>query len=226
MTDNVENELRRIFADDAERAPVSESLALDVSRKVRRNRRVRAAWTAGSLVAAASVAIAVIGGGETPGSQGGRDQIAASDVIQGSGPLPGNGAGRCVEDYTASAAIGRSFAFDGTVAKIDPGDNEQASGYLGLVSVTFAVNEWFVGGSGDTVTISMMPPDPANGQSQDSAAIYEVGTRLLVSGEPRWGGAPLEDAVAWGCDFTRYYDQATADAWRAELGRGEQDATM
>ncbi len=221
MTDTVENGVRRVSADDAERAPVSESLALDALRKVRRNRRARAAWTAGSLVAAASVAVAAIaatGGGETPGSQGGPNQIAGSDVIQGSGPLPGNGAGRCVEDYTAAAAIGRSFAFDGTVATIDPGATAQTSGSLGLVSVTFTVNEWFVGGSGYTATVSMMPPEPAIGPSQDSAAIYEVGTRLLVSGEPQWGGAPLEDAVAWGCDFTRYFDQATADAWRSERG--------
>jgi len=65
------------------------------------------------------------------------------------------------------------------------------------------------------VTLDMTPPQPDRGQAVlESALSYGVGTRLLVSGEPRWGGAPLTDAIAWGCGFTRYYDPATADAWR------------
>ena len=42
---------------------------------------------------------------------------------------------------------------------------------------------------------------------------YQIGTRLLVSGTPRWGGAPLADPIAWGCGFTRYYSRATAAEW-------------
>ncbi len=44
---------------------------------------------------------------------------------------------------------------------------------------------------------------------------YEVGKPLLVSGEPRWGGAPLKDAIAWSCGgFTRYYEPSVAAEWR------------
>jgi len=32
---------------------------------------------------------------------------------------------------------------------------------------------------------------------------YGVGSRLLVSGEPRWGGGALTNAIAWGCGFTQ-----------------------
>jgi hypothetical protein len=44
-----------------------------------------------------------------------------------------------------------------------------------------------------------------------------MGSRLLVSGEPRWGGTPLEDPIAWGCGFTRYYDSGTAKSWKQAL---------
>lgn len=50
--------------------------------------------------------------------------------------------------------------------------------------------------------------------SEDGPPSYGVGTRLLVSGEPRWGGTdPLRDAFAWGCGFTRYYDAQAATDW-------------
>jgi hypothetical protein len=42
---------------------------------------------------------------------------------------------------------------------------------------------------------------------------YAVGTRLLISGESRWG-AGLSDAVAWGCGFSRYHSTAEASEWR------------
>jgi hypothetical protein len=40
----------------------------------------------------------------------------------------------------------------------------------------------------------------------ESPPSYSVGTRLLVS---------REDAIAWGCGFTRYVDEETAAAWRS-----------
>lgn len=33
------------------------------------------------------------------------------------------------------------------------------------------------------------------------------------------GGSPLQAPVAWGCDFTRYYDQTTAASWRQYSGK-------
>ena len=112
----------------------------------------------------------------------------------------------------------RAFAFDGTVTEIGKGTtNRPGSGHIDFSAVTFAVNEWFHGGSGSTVTIDMLDPSRSISESIDGKAppSYAVGTRLLVSGEPRWGGVPLADAIGWGCGFTRYYDAATADEWRA-----------
>lgn len=42
---------------------------------------------------------------------------------------------------------------------------------------------------------------------------YEVGTRLLVSGESRWGEEILRDGLAWGCGFTRHHDADMASLW-------------
>lgn len=221
MNQHVEDQVRQIFAEDAEHAPTSTSLASDVRRKVRRRQVFRVTLAAGAL-AAASVAVAVLVSGEQPGPADQPDQIAdardtIASVIKGRGPLPDSGAERCRENYSVAEAIGRrAFAFDGTISKIDAA--EAASGPLGFASVTFEVNEWFSGGSDATVTVQMLPPTtqdlpPTN--TEDSPPLYGVGTRLLVSGEPRWGGAPLEDAIAWTCGFTRYYDASTAEQWRA-----------
>lgn len=223
MNQHVEDQVRQIFAEDAEQAPTSTSLAIDVRRKVRRRQALRVTLAAGSL-AAASVAVAVLVNGEQPGPADQRDKIAdardtiaSASALQGRGPLPDSGAERCIENYSVAEAIGRrAFAFDGTISRIDVA--EAASGPLAFASVTFEVNEWFSGGSDATVTVQMVPPttqDLPRTNSEDSPPLYGVGTRLLVSGEPRWGGAPLEDAIAWTCGFTRYYDASTAEQWRA-----------
>ena len=41
----------------------------------------------------------------------------------------------------------------------------------------------------------------------------DVGERLLVTGEPRWGGEPLDDAIAWECGFTMPFSSEAADEW-------------
>lgn len=79
-------------------------------------------------------------------------------------------------------------------------------------AVTFVVHEWFSGGDGPQVTVDMGGPE--SGGAPELDPVYEVGTRLLVTGEPRWGGSPLQDAIAWGCGFTHYYDAQTASVWR------------
>ena len=123
------------------------------------------------------------------------------------------GAASCVEEYGAETLAGRDFAFDGTVEAVGEADASDVEGDSdGSVPVTFTVAEWFVGGDGDRVTVDMPAPGIV---SSDGGIAYEVGTRLLVSGEPRFGGEPLDAAVAWGCGFTRAYDDATAAEWRA-----------
>ncbi|MGZ4625725.1 MAG: hypothetical protein ACXV3S_05460 [Kineosporiaceae bacterium] len=135
---------------------------------------------------------------------------------QPTGALWGTGATSCVQGYSPAAVAGRSFAFDGTVTSIGPGRTDRpGKGRLNSVSATFSVSEWFAGGSGATVTIDMPPPGGGHVILEEGPPPYQVGSRLLVSGEPRWGGAPLSDPIAWGCGFSRYFDKATADSWRA-----------
>lgn len=136
------------------------------------------------------------------------------------GPLPGGGAASCVESYAPEAVQGRAFAFDGVVAEVggsvsDRGDEAD----LGLRGVTFEVREWFSGGGGDSVTVDLQPPTTGSVDPAASGYAYDVGSRLLVSGEPRWGGSPLESPIAWGCGFTRYHDAETATAWRDAMAR-------
>jgi len=131
------------------------------------------------------------------------------------GPLPAFGATSCAEQYSPSAVAKRAFAFDGVVVDIGSAhSNRPDRGHLDLAGVTFAVGEWFSRGSASTVTLDMDAPIVGAGGLPEGVLSYAVGSRLLVSGEPRWGGSPLTDAIAWGCAFTRYYDSATAESWR------------
>ena len=109
------------------------------------------------------------------------------------GPLPDTRTGAvdlggpCPEDYAANQVAARDLAVDGTVTAIDDG------------RVTFDVH-----GTGESVTVDMAPPVPS--RRSDTAPSYSVGTRLLVSGD---------DGTAWGCGWTRYYDEETAADWRS-----------
>lgn len=123
--------------------------------------------------------------------------------------------GRVVPTLDGLGRCQPAFAFDGTVTAIADGSGGGEFGELGYVDVTFSVREWFHGGGADRVTVQMWAPPPTAGQAGDyGAGYYGVGTRLLVTGEPRWGGEPLNEAVAWFCGFTRTYDDSTATAWR------------
>lgn len=153
------------------------------------------------------------GGREAPESS--TDQGAVADSApEPSGPLVAGGAVDCVEEYAPEAVDARAFAFDGVVVAVGPSVSSLPGdpALPDAVGVTFAVQEWFRGGSGDTVTVDL----PAQGVITPDGTLqsYGPGTRLLVSGEPRWGGAPLDAPVAWICGFTRYYDEATAASWR------------
>ena len=134
------------------------------------------------------------------------------------GELPASGSASCIEVWTAVRPIADQavFAFDGIVLAIEsPGlSNRPGFGWLDLVSVTLRVGEWFAGGAGPEAKVDMDPPMAPQGGRSGGDLSYAVGSRLLVSGRPRWGGAPLEQPIAWGCGFTRYYDRETAVSWR------------
>lgn len=146
------------------------------------------------------------------------DPGAVSTAVSQSGALfsSADATTSCVESYAPTAVPTRAFAFDGEVVAVGPPVSNHSDGAdLDVVGVTFTVHEWFAGHSGDTFTVDMLPPDQGSDASSEDGPAYAVGSRLLVSGEPRWGGRPDESPIAWTCGFTRYYDQETADQWRA-----------
>lgn len=160
-------------------------------------------------VAVAAVCLGLLAG--LTACAGESDPAGSSIPTAGrSGPLPGGKTASCVESYAPKAVAGRAFAFDGVVVAVgrsvsDRGDDAD----LGLQGVTFEVREWFSGSRADTVTVDLQAPGSA----------YGVGSRLLVSGEARWGGSPLDAPIAWGCGFSRYHDPETAKAWRDAVRR-------
>jgi hypothetical protein len=123
----------------------------------------------------------------------GRSGSLADDVVES-----------CVESYTPTAVADRAFAFEGVVIDIGQSVSDRGDGGdLSLPGVTFQVNQWFEGGDGSIFTVDLQAPEGS----------YGIGSRLLVSGESRWGEPDLTDAIAWGCGFTRYYDAETAQSW-------------
>jgi len=55
---------------------------------------------------------------------------------------------------------------------------------------------------------------------EELAPSVPPGTRLLVTGEPRWGGAALDDAVAWGCGFTQPWTAEASATWSEAFRNG------
>ena len=228
MSTPTEQQLRELFAADAAAAPQDVDLLDGTLRRVRHHRRIRTAGVAGLVGVGVAIGVVVATGipghqpqhpptaaPSHPAGQAGPSSADVAPVPTGEGALPGGAAEACVEAYSPEAVAGRSFAFDGTVTAIGPAASNRPGVELPLAGVTFRVNEWFRGGEGETVTVDMDAPQPANSSSEPSVPAYAVGTRLLVSGEPRWGGAPLDAALAWSCGFTRYYDSHTAAEWAA-----------
>lgn len=226
MSTPTEQLLRDLFAADGATAPVEDGLVEGALRKVRHHRRVRGATVTGLVAAVAAVGGVLATG--APGHEAQRLLVAAPSHSAGQAPLPATGAATpppgggsgvsssCIEGYSPAALAQRSFAFDGTVTAIDPAGSNRPGAALPLASVTFRVNQWFRGGSGPAVTVDMDPSPTADSSTGDeSVPVYAVGTRLLVSGAPRWGGAPLDAPIAWGCGFTRTYTAQTAAEWAA-----------
>lgn len=176
----------------------------------------------GSLVRRRGLLVGVVAAGVAASVAGavllGNQNSPSSAPLAGQDPTPRAGATSasahpsssvvgvphsCVEAYSLAALASRSFAFDGEVTEISPGNQ-----------VTFRVFEWFAGGEGDRVTIQMYAaPDSSAGVPSEFGPEYAEGTRMLVSGEPRWGGAPLNDAIAWSCGFSRVYSLDAATEW-------------
>jgi len=210
MSTDLEDYLRDALSQQANQAPAPSDLARKATRRVHRRRLALGSGTA-------IVALVVAGGSALALSRPSAHspaRISAQPVLHGA--LPG-GDSSCVELYSPQTLQDRAFAFDGVVTSIGttPVTSDGLEGTY--VAVTFTVSEWFHGGSGQSATIDMTPPVPTSAGTDENMS-YDVGARLLVSGEPRSAsGVPAGD-VAWSCGFTRYYDDATARAWRAAYG--------
>ena len=128
----------------------------------------------------------------------------------------------CVTDYTLEQLSERGFAFDGTVVSVEapagPGTVPAAElDSLPIINATLEVHEWFKAGDSNITSITVAMPPPDDTSELNDPTWWGVGSRLLVTGESRWGTDPLDGPVAWMCGFSRTYDPATADAWRAQL---------
>lgn len=168
-----------------------------------------AAYVAVPILIAAVVAGTWLTADRTPG------RSAAPGPISSQGTSASAFSASCAESYDLTTLKKRAFAFDGTVSRITAMQlTADGSGALdGYVTVTFTVNEWFRGGDQSIVTLDMAGSIGGSLVVEDQDISYGVGTRLLVSGEPRFGGRPLQAAVAWACGFTRYFDKDTAESW-------------
>jgi hypothetical protein len=110
-------------------------------------------------------------------------------------------AASCAFELSDAELAARSWAFDGTVIAI--ADR----------TATFSVNQWYKGGEQDEVTV-----DYEQGTLSEFAPPVVAGARMLVTGEPRWGGQPLDDPVAWGCGFTQPWSSDGATQWAVVFG--------
>ncbi|GAA2480071.1 hypothetical protein [Winogradskya humida] len=218
MTGSTEQRLRDLFAADAAAAPEGRDLVAGARGRVRRRRRIQAAWAT-----AAVITTMVVVGLERPPPPEAQIPTAAPTSARPSEAKPseakpgGSELASCVKGYSPATLAKQDFAFDGTVVGVGPGitNRRDGTGILATVGVSFHVNVWFKGGTRDTVVVDMMPA-PA-GRADWTA----IGTRLLVSGMPRWGGAPLDDPIAWECGFTRYYSPGMAAEWAEATGKSK-----
>lgn len=203
------DELRRVDPVDMDQLP-SASLARMSARiqekivdtKDTGTGRRRFMMPAAAVVLAGIALIVVVAGtrpgpapAATPGTALASQPAATAGVALGS-PISNVGSASCIEQYSPQALADRSFAFDGTVDRID-GDE-----------VTFQVGRWFKGAARDTVTLTATG---MTGTAITSAGgpNLSVGGRFLVAGE---------DHFAWPCGFTQPYDPAVATQWAQATG--------
>lgn len=229
MSTSTEQQLRDLFDADAAAAPEGLDLGAAARHRVRRRRRIQAAWISAAATAAIVTAVGAFvldrPTGQPQAQTSSGTSVAHSPTsppitanlpsgrVPG-GPLADTNPAQCVKEYSPTTLAENAFAFDGTVTSIGRGRTDRPSTEdSGLRSVTFQVNEWFKGGAGATAVVDMNDPLLSGPGIDERLPAYQVGSRLLVTGMPRWGGAPLENAIAWGCGFTRYYSPEMAAQW-------------
>jgi hypothetical protein len=136
--------------------------------------------------------------------------VASSSISPSSKVAVQQSSGSCAFSFTDRTLAERAWAFDGTATRESTGLDSHLGG---VQSTTFRVNHWYKGGSAAAVTVEF-----SFGRSEDQTIDGGIGTRLLVTGEPRWGGQPLDNPVAWGCGFTQVWTADGAQHWSAVFG--------
>ena len=150
---------------------------------------------AASLAAAAVAAVALIGGNR------------AAPAPDASWLM--SDAGMCVERYSPETLPNRGYAFEGTVAAIDPPMNPEGTDPGGATTtVVFDVRRWFWGGTGEQASLRTYAAPPVSTETLDAS----IGAHLLVSGD---------DDFLWSCGFTQPFSEGAAgqfEAAAAEVG--------
>ena len=205
MTTTIERGLAALFEYDAARAPDGVDLLARVQRHQEerapaRDRRRTTAWVAGAALVATAGGVTFVLDDPSRLSPATVAPTAVPSAAP-SGPLPDSAMMSCA--YTSPDTLeDRQLAFDGTVIAI------------GESHVRFKINAAFAGVGTSEITVQMSSPSEPNEVrlSEFTPGEYGVGSRFLVSGvlELKPGGEPY----AWGCGFTRYWDEATAASWR------------
>lgn len=166
-------------------------------------REVAAGTPVASRWLVAAVALGILGTAAVAGRQllGGHDVPQPTVATADASWLIGN-AGisttSCLEPFSEEALAERSWAFDGMVVSVEPTtEREKLEG--GATSVTFAVNRWYTGGQGDTVTVKTYNT-PAT-VSSTGEADSSIGARILASGDEHY---------LWGCGFSMPFNEQNA----------------
>src|SRR5664279_30549 len=186
MIEQLEQELRDFFAEDAEQAPAAVALADKARQRVHESRRTRLRWGAGTLVAASVAATSVMAVGTLSkppvGERAATPTITSSPSNQPSsqptGALPGGTSAASCKIYSPAAVASMPLAFDGTVTAIGESRIDPQYSWIRLVTTSFTVHQWYRGGAGDTVTVEI----PVGDSIDPGPPPFDIGTRLLVSG--------------------------------------------
>lgn len=218
MTDQLEQRLRAVFQEDAELAPAIGLVGPGVIRRVRRRQRLK--YAAATGLSLAFVAAVVSGGTVLLAPKKTLQSAAAPHAApQKNGALPDPGMTDCRLAESAADVAKLPASFDGTVSKIGLASDGADAISARYVGVTFTVNEWFRGGPGQIITVRMAAPLAPTEVVGDPGPSYGIGTRLLLSGAPDEELPGPEGISAWGCGYTRYYDEETAAAWRSAVNK-------
>ena len=220
MTHQLEQELRDLFGEEADQAPVGMDLVEGTRHRLRQRRNIRGRWSAGALIAASVAGVALISSGVLGADQRHENPAASTPASSNSAPLPSatarSGAlpavptgATCIIYSPENVSTFMDLAFDGTVTAIGPTRPSQSEAYPAVIATTIDVNAWYHGGSANSVIIDI----PTEVSIDPMPPPFEVGTRLLVSGVKAHDDHVAQN-VASGCGYTRYYDKSTADAWR------------